>query len=84
MRKKATSSSDVSYGAANRAVDLNQGSRLRTRVEKNPWMKIDLIEVYFIHDVVILAMVDSVNGPMVDLNIRIGTYRVTYVYTRAE
>ena len=73
MKKPAISSSAIAYGGANRAVDLSFGTKAITKTENNPWLKIDLMDVYLVHDVVVFnALAPRHYGPMLDLNIRIG------------
>ncbi len=73
MKRPATSSSDIQYGPPRKAVDLAFGNSLKTRSEQNPWLKISLKHVYFVHDIFVLGVAGSKNaGPMLDLNIRIG------------
>ncbi len=73
MKKPVESSSKIWYGEAYRAVDSSISSKVMSVIEESPWLKIDLKEVYFVHDVMVLGVCDdSSGGPMLDLNIRIG------------
>ncbi|CAB3991548.1 Pancreatic secretory granule membrane major glyco GP2 [Paramuricea clavata] len=74
MKKPAILSSAIAYGWAKRAVDLGLGTKAFTKTENNPWLKIDLMDVYFVHDVVVFNVLEPKHdGPMLDLNIRIGS-----------
>lgn len=71
-KKPITSSSYILYGAAWRATDRNMASLSMTRVENNPWVKVDLLKIYLVHEILIFAPVGNKNkGNMDDLNIRI-------------
>ena len=49
------------------------GTKLITKTQKDPWLKIDVQDVYFVHDIVLFGVNNVGNvGPMLDLNIRIG------------
>ena len=75
MFKPADASSEIIYQRAYRVVDLDSGSKVTTRTEQNPWVKIDLKDFYFVHDIFLLAVFGSNNaGPMLDINIRIGKW----------
>ena len=73
MFKPTDASSDIIYKRVQRMVDLDSGSIVKTRNEQNPWVKIDLKDFYFVHDIFLLAVFGSSSaGPMLDINIRIG------------
>ena len=73
MYKPTEAISNIAYGASSRMVNLEFGTKVMTRSEQNPWVKIDLEDFYFVHDIFLGAVFGSKNvGPMLDINIRIG------------
>ena len=72
-RKSTDSARDVLYAAPYRAVDTSLGSKFATKVLANPWFRVDLREVYLVHEIFIIVVLEySEHGHMLDLNLRIG------------
>ncbi|XP_028405888.1 uncharacterized protein LOC114528449 [Dendronephthya gigantea] len=74
QRKRTKTYKIQSYGGPYRAVDLDMGTQLKSKTYTRPWLRIDLQDVYFVHEVLVFASTGKTNiGTMHHVNIRIGS-----------
>lgn len=71
--KKAQMSVNHIYGSGgHHALDTSYGSAFKSNKMKVPWLRVDLDETYFVHEVLIRALTCCRKDVLLNFDIRIG------------